>query len=577
MIGHKNENEGSPLASLIYGHRLMQGQHFHEYLMEFLLVFFGVRKINEKNVLADLTHEESWKYRIEKKLGLRRLVFYKTENKISSRFEGDRVALNKLEKVLQEKYVRGGSIDEMVELLRSYLAVEDNRSWYAKSLFPVNHSLLFGESLREGLQSKTKQPKEYKEGEDPDKGIEFNQRNFFARGGELYYLMLVAGLRSNEEVRSRLVNRLVSLLTEHHREIEAITTVIENAWKEVKSEFIENEEENNKKENKDSYDIDIGWLPDRDCKLFEQMVSEVDTLLSNDINQLEMLHLLNYLIAFHLVQYMYRRSHNNCNLLQSCTSDENLSCCRPILMIDAIENTKEGSEIRNLSARLFRRLHDQQINKAQHFVTDFLYGSLEQTTNPNELEDKIRQTFNMKKPKNNERDSLGIIIYEWQNQWTENKDVYKREKAQEKISMIQKIIFEYYEGNLNKHALSVHRRLVREMGILVPSTGAYQRLVMPDAVLKMLVLSILKPGENMTIDEFVLELWKRYGIVLGPNEAELSGLIREPIDRYHYDKNLYRFQQKLLNAGLAIQYSDATCLVQNSFSKVVLEGVVSTV
>ena len=94
-------------------------------------------------------------------------------------------------------------------LLRSLSAVEESRSWFAKSLFPAHENLLFWEGLRKGATKFVGQrsadglPSHLL-----DEGITFDARNFFARGGEIYYLILSAGTRNNPARRQAIADRL---------------------------------------------------------------------------------------------------------------------------------------------------------------------------------------------------------------------------------------------------------------------------------------------------------------------------------------------------------------------------------
>lgn len=558
-IGMKKEDK-YPLSSHIYGHRFMQGQDFREYLLEFLCVLIGTNYS-----FKDRTEEEEWKYEVYKKIGLRRFVFYANEHK--SPYDGDKIALEKTEEIL-ERHLSGGTPEQIRELFRSYLAVEDDRSWFAKSLFPVHKDLLFAEALRKGI---TTGRLEYIQNTDPDKGIEFTGHYFFARGGELYFLMLVAGTQHDLAMQDRISTRIKFLLEGHHKQIGEIAKLIDEIWKKAKYEITKSYQSNDK----DKYHLEVGWLPDSQCKLYREIAIDVDKLLKNELNQLEMLHLLNYLIGIHLLQYLYRRSHQNCNHFKSCGfNQENFIQCRPIILIDAIENKKENEAIRNLSSRLFRQLDDSQAMKAQDYIYKTLKTWLDNGTLPNGFSEKIKRKFNLnnkensKNKKNQKKNSKNITIESIDkliSQWEKEKAVESFEEDNKYINEISSLIYKFYENNLSKHALGVHRKLARQTGMLQPKTSQYQRWTVPDSVLRTLVLCNLEPGENQTIDEFVSLLWYRYGIVIGPREALESGLSNEPIDNYHFDKNLQYFQEKLLKAGLAVQYSDATCLVENPF------------
>jgi hypothetical protein len=60
--------------------------------------------------------------------------------------------------------------------------------------------------------------------------VEFRARNFFARGGELYYLIISAGTEYDPERRVRIGKRLKALLTDNNEALGRIAQIIDAAW-----------------------------------------------------------------------------------------------------------------------------------------------------------------------------------------------------------------------------------------------------------------------------------------------------------------------------------------------------------
>ncbi|MDQ7029057.1 MAG: hypothetical protein Q9O62_04430 [Ardenticatenia bacterium] len=184
--GHVDENrEGYPLAAWIWGHRLRLGQHWMEYLLEFLNVLAGFDYELGQGVDGAARQE----YTRFTRLGLRRFVFYDEWEKTRHPFD-DR-ARQLLLRALEEQVIvqaEGDDEDPLTlarALLRAFSAVEETRSWYAKSLFPAHHNLLFWEALRKGATKY--RGRRVPEGTPPqmlDAEIAFDARNFFARGGD---------------------------------------------------------------------------------------------------------------------------------------------------------------------------------------------------------------------------------------------------------------------------------------------------------------------------------------------------------------------------------------------------------
>lgn len=139
--GHKVRGDGYPLASQIWGHRLRGGQHWMEYLLEFLNVLAGFdyrlgQGLDDQRGTANYLDE----YSRFTRLGLRRFVFYDEREKTTHPYD-DR-AIKALLSALKTR-VSGTGFDSHEEeltlvrsLFRSFSAVEEERAWFAKSLFP---------------------------------------------------------------------------------------------------------------------------------------------------------------------------------------------------------------------------------------------------------------------------------------------------------------------------------------------------------------------------------------------------------------------------------------------------------
>jgi hypothetical protein len=197
--GQFNDTDPQAVAAHIWGHRLRTGQHWMEYMLEFLGVLSGF-EYRLGQGLDRPTDDPDYKraYSVPTRLGLRRFVFYDGREKTPD--PRDKRAADLVRLRLREQMADNGGADEELvgqlrSLLRSFSAIDDARSWYAKSLFPVHEQLLLWEALRKGSTKRRyvadvsrDTPAEL------DRGVEFFARNFFARGGELYYLMISAGV-----------------------------------------------------------------------------------------------------------------------------------------------------------------------------------------------------------------------------------------------------------------------------------------------------------------------------------------------------------------------------------------------
>src|SRR5699024_6088103 len=186
LIGNNVEEFSLQLSANIWGHRFREGQRGPEYVLEFLNVLVGAN--------YDLGSE---KYTRNKALGLRRFIFEGVK-------EGSKRSIAKLDDDEREKLLNLlqdendlGAIQEFLRNLEVPLydgrGKEADRSWYARTLFPLHEALLFFEVRKKGKTTAY-------------------ERNFFARGGELYFLMLHYGTKDDLVIRNKIEKRLQALL-----------------------------------------------------------------------------------------------------------------------------------------------------------------------------------------------------------------------------------------------------------------------------------------------------------------------------------------------------------------------------
>lgn len=538
--GNYGKEEDYPIAARIWGHRLRAGQHWIEYMLEFLSVLSGY---------GYQLGQWSTEYEIPRRLGLRRFVFYDEREK--TRDSRDSRATVELCTHLCKLLAEVGNpsdedlLDQVRSLLRSFSAIEETRSWYAKSLFPVHEEFLLWEALRKGSTLKEYSlPAEDLPTTALDQGVEFRARNFFARGGEIYYLIVSAGTERDLQRRARISQRLRHLLTEHNQALGRLARVIDNAW----SELVGN--------NDDLITGKPGWLPDPDCALYEQIAVDLDIFLDNNLDSLECLELLAHLIGFHIVSYIYHRAHPASDP-EGHVSGSCLDACRPELLIDLLGN-QDGSVIRACSASLLREQEDRQIRRARELIEQQM--RVWANSAPGEpdrlidyLEDESRHHF---MGKTRTTGKYNIAVKEIRTQYGTSTD---RETI---VKAYSDKIFEVLSTDFRRNFLGVHRKVGRAIGLIAPSSGPQVRFVIDDTLLKTMVMAVLRQGDQISFGKLLDKLYQRYGIVVGPGEAHAAGLVdRMRINEEYFTRNREALLVRMQRAGLVTQYSDATALV----------------
>lgn len=562
--GHVGEEQRYPLAAWIWGHRLRTGQHWMEYLLEFLNVLAGFeyrlgQGLDGYNDGASYLEG----YRRFSRLGLRRFVFYDDREKTKHPF--DDYARELLWKRLEGHVSAEGNNDVgeclvlVRHLLRAFSAIEEDRSWYAKSLFPANHNLLFWEALRKGATKF--------QGEDIslddvspnrlDAGVSFSERNFFARGGEIYYLILSAGTEHLPERRAFIAQRLETLLKGHNRHLGRLADIVDQAWYENNGAVISTDSTQN-----EGGTASLGWIVDPACPLYTYIAEDAATFLRNDLDSLECLDLFAHLIGFHLVQYIYHRAHPNA-IMEQHASGKCSEACRPLILVDALEG-ESNKIIRNVSAALFREHELYQEQKLRTFLQmQVETWTAELAGDPNfslGLVDQAERIFTIGQERGRNRQAYQRQVERLRTNLTKgesNITAFAREYAEVLSSTVI--------SDFRKNFLGVHRKLAKSVGFVAPRTGSAARFVLGDNLLKTLVFANIPPQGEITFGDFLNRLYERYGIIIGSGEAYQSGLLnRQRINAEYYDRNRAAFLEKMNRAGLVTQYSDATALVKNT-------------
>lgn len=565
--GYFIEREKYGLADHIYGHRFWDAQSPAEYLLEFLCVLMGTGyQLGRHTDLTDTSAEteKSVEYRRESRLGLRRFVFYADERK--SLDDRDTEALRRLEDRLRAKIsaepTGHDALGPLRAFLRSFSAVERTRSWYAKSLFPVHQSFLFWEGLRPnaGKSSEGKANVKTMSSRELDSGFSVGARNFFARGGEMVYLMLGAGTLHDNQRRQFIQRRLEELLRQDSK-VGDLAALVESTWQEEvgRVAVLGASEESTAAESQSEFmerTGTLGWLPDKDFPTYGVFAEDVEALLRCSLDPVEMFHLLSHLISFHVILYLYARAYSLC--------DESGIGGQPpsTILIDAVD-VGEDRAIRYASSLLYKRNQEMLIRAGQVYA-DRLAKQHASSHDP--LAAVLEHFFPTAGKKGH------VIEKIIDRQQTRIAGIAASGNHNALVAALTNAVEDVFKDQFHKRFVPVHRRLAKEIGLVAPKTGTSQRYVAGDALMKALVLANVT-AVDQEFHKFVNLLYTRYGLVIGPEQAARAPWLRDyDINNQYYQANMDAFRQKLKNSGLLSEYSDATALVQNRSAQVKDEG-----
>ena len=134
----------------------------------------------------------------------------------------------------------------------------------------------------------------------------------------------------------------------------------------------------------------------------------------------------------------------------------------------------------------------------------------------------------------------------------------------------EKETFDVVSKELSDSA-DIFKKMGKELQIVIPRKGAYERFSLSEDIVRYLVLSLVRPGKKMTFDSFLQVLYDHYGIVIGAVQyAQLKENVEPGMSGY-FDENQIQFQMFLKNCGLLRDLSDATSIVENPYAEVKFE------
>lgn len=117
------------------------------------------------------------------------------------------------------------------------------------------------------------------------------------------------------------------------------------------------------------------------------------------------------------------------------------------------------------------------------------------------------------------------------------------------------------------------RKLAKNLGLLIPVKGPHMRLSLNERLVKALVLTLIGPGQKITLDTFLDLLYEHFGMIVDRGTYERAvrdGTMRPLVDYTFMDQNRDAFVTLLKNCGFLRALSDATCIVENPFDEEVI-------
>lgn len=497
----------------VYGRRITKDQTLYEYLIEFLLLFIGEH--NGKSGLEKIENYDSrLRYKYNSNIALKRFIFLESSKK-ENRFKIDEDANELLcEELKKNIEAYGIKEDDVITILRElyggFTAFSGDRGWFAKALLPICKETIFPEAMG---KSNIRSEIDLFDGQfiniDVDKKFEFNEHNFMARGGEVYFLHVLQGLKEirdlkGKEEEQRLKNELnikVEQLINSFPQLSLISGWIQGSWENI----LERNLGQDYKENVGKINSSCKWISCDYRKRSKFTVQELNNILSVDINEFEKFEIISLGIVMQILRMMTEAA-------SIVATDRSFN--HPIWMTH-VNSSNDDKKVKKISSDAYKDIEEFMIIAVAKML--------------------------------------------------ENIEEIKKNKFRKKKDLSQTSLLN--EAYNDSHKLL--RKLGKDIGLIVPIKGDNMRFALNDNIVKFLVLSHVEPDKKITLDSFLRKIYDSFGLVIGPKEYdEHLRKIGKSIDTSFLQYNLEEFQQLLRKNGFLRELSDATSIVVNPYGKI---------
>lgn len=373
-------------------------------------------------------------------------------------------------------------------LQRTAIEGNSNKRWSSKFVFPFGPTALY-EDLR------------------VNDGGASNDRRFFARSGELLYMMLARAKAAHE-----LAPLLKTRFLEEGSSTDAVLRVLQGV-------------------NEPAPDYKpVGYLPYATLDEYDVLAEDWLFLLSQKLPQFDVLPHLVSMTGLHLLIYFLRRA-------VAEVGDG------PVTFVCEIVSPRKTA-VRDVALRSFER--NQALPRVA--VEALLLG--------------VRSTPEWQHAISDPEPLLAAAaVLDSKFDWPQEDDLKSLS-----VATPEGLLKELVDKALTRHKQHVgkiHGSWARFIGLSSRRASQRVRYAPTDSLLKALVFANVSP--RMEYKEFLRRLYDRYGIVIGEGQAQ-SFIEREEADLEDFAENAARLEERLTSLGLMHRLSDGCAYVQLPFA-----------
>ncbi|MEO5333183.1 MAG: hypothetical protein H7839_14280, partial [Magnetococcus sp. YQC-5] len=379
-----------------------------------------------------------------------------------------------------------------IELLRSSaFEAQSNKRWSSKFVFPFGPDALY-EDLRFGANNSVS-----------------NDRRFFARTGELLYLML-SRARGGPELGQLLVSRLLNPSSPMNRLVRVLQNQPQNA----------------------DTERDTGYLPTVSHPRFDRLCADWTAILSRDMPIYDALEHLITNAGLNLLLYFLERG------------KERVGDTDPIEIVCEIVS-RERTKVRALSGESYQANQALSVRAVRSEVEGVRllpeWAAALASDDPSGECARLMQRH-----------------FQWPPETPDDESDYSKMSGDELVERLSEKALSRHDQHVGK----IHVSWARAIGLSSRLFSRRTRYAPNDRLLKTLVVSVV--DERMQFDEFLLELRTRYGFVIG--NVEGAHLVKNKlVDQGTLSENRANLEARLVALGLVRMLSDSCSFVENPF------------
>lgn len=492
----------------IWGHRLYDEQLPHLTVLEFL----GALGSNlDKPLRPHSGLGGAFRFQPQRQIRLRGLLFNNpyVESISESKLSDEEKWRQWLDRFCQGATGNGDGVDDLVYLRQAFSSFDDfaravellrsssfesrsNKRWSSKFVFPFGPDALYEDLAIDA------------------KGKMSNDRRFFARTGELLYMMLTRAKRGAE-----LGDQLAKRLFDREAPMNRLARAMQGPPQRAEDSRLS------------------GYLPEATNARFDQLCEDWLAVLAKDMPIYDALEHLIAISGLNMLLYFLERA-------KHVSGDDD-----PVELVCEIVS-KERTKVRALSGDSYQFNQGLPAKAVRAHV------------------ESIRQHASWVKAAESEfPDADRVKLMRERFQWPSTDGSDDEDYSGDSPDALVEKLVDLALARHAQHVGKIHASWSRAIGLSSRRLSRRTRYAPNDRLLKSIVVTIV--NDRMQLDEFLAEAKRRYGLIIGDAEG-LRMIDAKLVDQDELSENRNNLEARLVSLGLVRRLSDSCSFVENPFA-----------